>query len=199
MLTGKNMPFSLWSTEEVTQEFGKRIRVHRLAQNMQQSELAARAGVSERSLRNFEKTGRGNLDFFLRVVLTLGLIDSMTDLFVYRPMSIRDMERAQHYGIAISCFGIGYFFQTLVSWKRLGKWGRVSYITSFTFFALVGLAFYMNPWLDYRVSIQTSENEATKGILIVCYLFCSLAVVASWVKWILEEHKKEEVQAENNV
>ncbi len=89
------MPFSLWSTEEVTQEFGKRIRVHRLAQNMQQSELAARAGVSERSLRNFEKTGRGNLDLFLRVVLSLGLIDSMTDLFLYRPMSIRDMERTQ--------------------------------------------------------------------------------------------------------
>ncbi len=131
------------------------------------------------------------------IVLGGGLIGLA--LLFYPLQKHMALGRFQHYGIAISCFGIGYFFQTLVSWKRLGKWGRVSYITSFTFFVLVGLAFYMNPWLDYRVSIQTSENEATKGILIVCYLFCSLAVVASWVKWILEEHKKEEVQAENNV
>ncbi len=119
----------------------------------------------------------------------IGLVVLFTPLQRYIALG-----RFQHYGLAIGCFGLGYFFQTLVSWKRLGKWGRVSYITSFAFFALVGLAFYQNPWLDYRVSIQTAENEATKGVLIICYLFCSLAVVGSWIKWILEENK----QAENS-
>ncbi len=119
----------------------------------------------------------------------IGLFILFTPIQHYVPLG-----RFQHYGLAIGCFGLGYFFQTLASWKRLGKWGRISYMTSFTFFALVGLAFYMNPWLDYRVSIQTSQNEATKGILIICYLFCSLAVVGSWIKWILEENK----QAESN-
>jgi len=130
------------------------------------------------------------------IVLAGGLIGLwllFTPIQKYMPLG-----RFQHYGIAIISFGLGYFFQTFVSWKRLGKWGRISYITSFSFFVLVGLAFYLNPWLDYRVSIQTSENESTKGILIVCYLFCSLAVVGSWVKWILEENKKAENQVENN-
>jgi len=130
------------------------------------------------------------------IVLAGGLV-GLGLLFVplqkYMPLG-----RFQHYGIAIGCFGIGYFLQTLFSWKKLNKWARISYITSFSFFVLVGLAFYLNPWLDYRVSIQTAENESTKGILIICYLFCSLAVVGSWVKWILEENKLAENQVENN-
>lgn len=86
------MLFSLSTSNEIACEFGNRIREHRLAQNLQQSELAARAGVSERALRNFEKTGRGTLDLFLRLALALGLIDSMSELFKLRPKSIRDME-----------------------------------------------------------------------------------------------------------
>jgi transcriptional regulator with XRE-family HTH domain len=88
------MLFSLSSTEEVAQEFGSRIRAHRLAQNLQQGELAARAGISERALRNFERSGRGTFDLFLRLALTLGLIDSMSELFELRPKSIREMELA---------------------------------------------------------------------------------------------------------
>lgn len=117
----------------------------------------------------------------------IGLLVLFTPIQQHIPMG-----RFQHYGISIGCFGLGFLLQMLVSWKALGKWGRVSYVTSFAFFDLVGLAFYMNPWLDYRVSIQTQENEATKGILIICYLFCSLAVVGSWIKWILEENKQAE-------
>ncbi len=43
----KNMQFDFATTDEIAAEFGARIRAHRLAQNLQQSELAARAGVSE--------------------------------------------------------------------------------------------------------------------------------------------------------
>ncbi len=76
-------------------EFGHRLRAYRLAENIQQSELAARAGVSERSLRNFERTGRGSFDLFLRVAMALGLIDSMSHLFEdTKPKSIKAMERA---------------------------------------------------------------------------------------------------------
>ncbi len=122
------------------------------------------------------------------------LSGGIAGLFVlFTPIQLHiPMGRFQHYGLAIACFGLGFLMQVLFSWKALGKWGRTSYMTSFAFFALVGLAFYLNPWLDYRVSIQTQENEATKGILIICYLFCSLAVVGSWIKWILEENKQAE-------
>lgn len=93
-IISKQVHFELAAPDEIAREFGNRIRAHRLAQNLQQSELAARAGVSERSLRNFERSGRGSFDLFLRVALALGLIDSMSNLFEIRSKSIKDMERA---------------------------------------------------------------------------------------------------------
>ncbi|MBP9093669.1 helix-turn-helix transcriptional regulator [bacterium] len=89
------MQFDLATPDEIAHEFGNRIRAHRLAENLQQSELAARAGVSERALRNFERSGRGTFDLFLRLAMALGLIDSMTNLFELRPKSIKAMEQAE--------------------------------------------------------------------------------------------------------
>ena len=88
------MQFNLAISDEIAQEFGRRLRTHRLSENLQQSELAARAGVSERALRNFERSGHGSFDLFLRVAIALGLIDSMSSLFDVRPRSIKDMERS---------------------------------------------------------------------------------------------------------
>lgn len=88
------MLFDLATPAEIAQEFGERIRTQRLIQNFSQSELAARAGVSERALRNFERTGKGTFDLFLRVSYVLGLIGELTDLFVFKPKSIREMEKA---------------------------------------------------------------------------------------------------------
>lgn len=93
-LTGKMLHFELATTDEIAKEFGERIRAHRLTENLQQSELAARAGVSDRALRNFERSGRGSFDLFLRVAMALGLIESMSSLFELKPKSIKAMERA---------------------------------------------------------------------------------------------------------
>lgn len=88
------MQFNFATADEIAVEFGSRIRAQRLAQNLQQSELAARAGVSERSLSNFERSGRGTFDVFLRIVMALGLIESMSQLFDLKPKSIKAMEEA---------------------------------------------------------------------------------------------------------
>lgn len=88
------MQFDLATTDEIAREFGARLRAHRLAQNLQQSELAARAGISERSLSNFERSGRGAVDVFLRIALALGLVESMSSLFELKPKSIKAMEQA---------------------------------------------------------------------------------------------------------
>jgi transcriptional regulator with XRE-family HTH domain len=89
------MQFDFSTSTEIAVEFGKRVRAHRLAQNLQQSELAARAGVSERCLSNFERSGRGTFDVFLRIVMALGLIDTMSALLELRPKSIKAMEQAR--------------------------------------------------------------------------------------------------------
>jgi transcriptional regulator with XRE-family HTH domain len=93
-LIGEKLTFELSSANEISQEFGKRFRSHRLAQSLQQSELAARAGVSERALRNFERSGRGSVDLFMRVAIALGLVESMSNLFELKPRSIKTMEQA---------------------------------------------------------------------------------------------------------
>jgi len=86
--------FGLATTDEIAQEFGSRLRAHRLAQNLQQHELAARAGISLRTLGDFERSGRGSFDVFLRVAIALGVIESMSTLFELKPKSIKDMEKA---------------------------------------------------------------------------------------------------------
>ncbi len=86
--------FSLATTDEIAQEFGCRLRAHRLAQNLQQNELAARAGISPKTLGDFERSGRGSLNVFLRVAMALGLIESMSSSFELKPKSIKDMEMA---------------------------------------------------------------------------------------------------------
>ena len=91
-ITRKILQFDMSTTDEIAAEFGLRLRAHRLAQNMQQSELAARAGISERSLSNFERSGRGTLDLVLRIAISLGLIESMSTLFEVRPKSIKAMD-----------------------------------------------------------------------------------------------------------
>ena len=88
------MHFSLATADEIAQEFGIRIRANRLAQNLQQDELAARAGISPRTLGDLERSGRGSLDVFLRVAMALGLVESMSSLFELKPNSIKDMEKA---------------------------------------------------------------------------------------------------------
>jgi len=86
--------FGLATADEIAQELGNRLRAHRLAQNLQQNELAARAGVSTRTLGEFERSGRGSLDVFLRLAMALGLSESMSTLFELKAKSIKDMETA---------------------------------------------------------------------------------------------------------
>lgn len=88
------MQFDFATADEIAAEFGERIRAQRLAQNLQQSELAARAGVSERCLGNFERSGKGTFDVFLRLTMALGLVESLSPLFELRPKSIKAMEQA---------------------------------------------------------------------------------------------------------
>ncbi|SAL85153.1 XRE family transcriptional regulator [Caballeronia arvi] len=88
------MNFDLASSSEISDELGQRLRAHRLAQNLQQAELAARAGISERALRNIERNGPATLDNFIRIAAALGLAGNFDTLFELKPRSIKAMEKA---------------------------------------------------------------------------------------------------------
>lgn len=87
--------FELASTLEVCQELGSRLRAHRLSQNLQQSELAQKAGVSKLTIINLEKKGTVTFLSFIQVVRALGLIDEVAALFKLQPLSIAMMEAAE--------------------------------------------------------------------------------------------------------
>ncbi len=91
-----NIPsFTLATAAEVGRELGARLRAQRLAQGFTQDELARRAGLSGSTVKALENTGQSSLGSLLHVVLALGLVDAMQDLFVIKAQSIAQMERAE--------------------------------------------------------------------------------------------------------
>jgi transcriptional regulator with XRE-family HTH domain len=88
------LSLTLATPDEIGRELGARLRLHRLAQNLQQTELAARAGVSDGTVRNLEKKGQATLESLLRIVMALGLVDELADLFIFKPVSIKALEDA---------------------------------------------------------------------------------------------------------
>lgn len=88
------MDFGFSSVDEIAAQLGGRLRAVRLSQALQQSELAARAGVSVGTVKSLEKTGQSTLVSLIRVVQALGLVGELQPLFVRQVQSIADMERA---------------------------------------------------------------------------------------------------------
>ena len=91
----KTTDFALSSSLEVCQALGGRLRAHRLAKNLQQSELAQKAGVSKLTILNLERKGTVNFLSFIQIVRALGLIDELSTLFKQEPKSIAMMEAAE--------------------------------------------------------------------------------------------------------
>lgn len=85
--------FSLAMPHEICAELGQRARTRRLALNLPSLELAARIGVSDKTLRNFEQTGRCTLETFVRVLEALNALSDMQSVLVTQTTSIRDMRQ----------------------------------------------------------------------------------------------------------
>ena len=86
---------SLAANEEICRELGSRLKAQRLARNLSQQELAARAGVSAGTVKNLENKGQSSLESLVRIVSALDLVEELGGLFVLRTGSIAEMERAE--------------------------------------------------------------------------------------------------------
>lgn len=89
------LDFGFASEQEVRTELAERLRAQRLLQGLSQAELAERAGFSLSTVKLIESKGQCTLENFMRLVTGLGLIGELQSLFVLKPKSIAQMERAE--------------------------------------------------------------------------------------------------------
>ena len=75
---------SLISPSTMAADVAKRARAMRLAQNLSQKSMAERSGVSEASLKRFERTGEIAFGSLLKVAVVLGCMDDFGALFAPR-------------------------------------------------------------------------------------------------------------------
>ena len=88
------MDFAFATADEVAAELAQRLKSARLAQGLQQTALANRAGVSAGTIKTLEKTGQSTLLSVIRVAQALGMVDDLAGVFERKVQSIADMEQA---------------------------------------------------------------------------------------------------------
>jgi transcriptional regulator with XRE-family HTH domain len=69
------------SYSETLVSLGQRARALRLLRNLQQEELASRAGIGVATVKRFERTGRTSTENVLRIATVLGARDGVESLF----------------------------------------------------------------------------------------------------------------------
>lgn len=88
------LDFSFATPSEICLELGKRLKQQRLARDLSQQELAARAGVALGTVKRIEQGGQATLDSWVKVLLALGAADALQPILLpSKPKSIAQMER----------------------------------------------------------------------------------------------------------
>ena len=75
------MSIMLKTPNEVIYELALRVKTKRLSQNLSQSGIASRSGVSLGSLKRFESTGQISLESLLKIALSLNCLKDFEDVF----------------------------------------------------------------------------------------------------------------------
>jgi transcriptional regulator with XRE-family HTH domain len=78
--------------EEICVTLGARARARRLMLNLSVEELAARVGISNKTLSNFERTGRCTLETFVRVLEALNALPDLQNVLISQSLNIEDMR-----------------------------------------------------------------------------------------------------------
>ena len=91
------LDFGLATEAEVRGQLCQRLRTIRLSQGLSQATLAEMAGLSASTVKLIESKQQCTLENFVRLLIALGLVVEMQDLFMLKPKSIAMLERAQQF------------------------------------------------------------------------------------------------------
>jgi transcriptional regulator with XRE-family HTH domain len=84
--------FAISLPDEICATLGERARARRLVLNLSVDELAARVGISNKTLSNFERTGRCTFETFVRVLEALDALPDLQNVLITHALSIDDMR-----------------------------------------------------------------------------------------------------------
>lgn len=84
--------FSLALPDEICAELGARARARRILLNVSVDKMAERIGVSNRTLGNFERTGKCTLETFVRILEALNATADLQSVLVTQTQTIEDMR-----------------------------------------------------------------------------------------------------------
>lgn len=87
------MNFSLSTEIEIIKELSIRLKQYRLLKNMTQKELALAADVGVSTVQRFENGESISLEFFIKLVMTLGAVQELSTLFEQKLSSIKELEK----------------------------------------------------------------------------------------------------------
>jgi len=91
----KKSSFQMLIFSEIAMELSRRLCQVRLFQNMKQTDLATRTGLSLGTIKKFEAGLTISLHNFLRIVCALGLNSELEKLFLIQAQSISDLEKIE--------------------------------------------------------------------------------------------------------
>ncbi len=83
------------STDRIEAIIGKNIKSLRIKKNLTQSELAARAGLSKRTISNIENGNGASLASLIDVFRVLGMLENLAALFPSTELSPLELLKAQ--------------------------------------------------------------------------------------------------------
>ncbi len=89
------MRFDFYTSSEVSDILGKRLKEHRLQQNLTQVQLAEQAGVGLSTVARIESGQGGTLENVIHIAIGLGLINEFAELFAYRAKTIDEVIEKQ--------------------------------------------------------------------------------------------------------
>ncbi len=89
------MRFDFYTSSEISGILGKRLKQHRLQQNLTQAQLAEQIGVGLSTVARIESGQGGTLENVIHIAIGLGLINEFAELFTYRAKTIDEVIEKQ--------------------------------------------------------------------------------------------------------
>jgi transcriptional regulator with XRE-family HTH domain len=85
--------FAVAIPDEICATLGERARSRRLMLNVSTEELAARVGISAKTLSNLERTGRCTLQTFVCVLEALGTLSDLQNVLLTQSNTLEEMRQ----------------------------------------------------------------------------------------------------------